>query len=421
MAQREYKKRIADRLLQDALKANGAVWILGPKWCGKTWTALQAASSSLMMQDPDQSINYLQQAAVKPSLLLAGETPRLLDEWQMAPVLWDAVRYAVDQRGKMGQFILTGSTMPLRHEVMHSGTGRIARLKMRTMSLFESGESSGQVSLHDLFNGKEPEGKAILSIEELAFAVARGGWPASIGISDQAALSQAGEYLKALIQTDIYEVDDVKRDPQKISILMRSLARNIATIATLETLRKDLAGAEADLAVNTVQSYLEVFERLFVIENQPAWSARLRSKAYLRKAPKRHFVDPSIAVAALNTNPEGLLKDFNTFGFLFESLCIRDLRIYSQGINGEVCHYRDETGLEVDAIITLPDGRWGAIEIKMGYRQIDEAFNNLTKLKEKVDPDIMNPPSFLMVLTGDQYAFRDRNGILIVPISCLRD
>lgn len=223
MAQREYKKRIADRLLQDALKANGAVWILGPKWSGKTWTALQAARSSLMMQDPDQSINYLQQAAVKPSLLLAGETPRLLDEWQMAPVLWDAVRYAVDQRGKMGQFILTGSTMPLRHEVMHSGTGRIARLKMRTMSLFESGESSGQVSLRDLFNGKEPEGKAILSIEELAFAVARGGWPASISISDQAALSQAGEYLKALIQTDIYEVDDVKRDPQKISILIRSL------------------------------------------------------------------------------------------------------------------------------------------------------------------------------------------------------
>jgi uncharacterized protein len=421
MVQRAYKPRITDKLLQDALEANGAVWILGPKWCGKTWTALQAARSSLMMQDPDQSINYLQQAAVKPSLLLAGETPRLLDEWQMAPVLWDAVRFAVDQRGNMGQFILTGSTMPLRHEVMHSGTGRIARLKMRTMSLFESGESNGQVSLRDLFNGKEPEGKATLSIEELAFAVARGGWPASIGISNEAALSQASEYLKALIQTDIFEVDDVKRDPQKISLLMRSMARNIATIATLETLRKDITGAEGDLAVNTVQSYLEIFERLFVVENQPAWSVRLRSKAYLRKAPKRHFIDPSIAVAALKTSPDGLLKDFNTFGCLFESLCIRDLRIYSQGIDGEVCHYRDETGLEVDAIITLPDGRWGAIEIKMGQRQVDEAFKKLTKLKEKINTEVMNPPSFLMVLTGNKYALKHRNGIFVVPISCLRD
>lgn len=421
MTQVGYRPRIIDEILKEALEASGAVWLQGPKWCGKTWTASQIARSILMMQDPDESANYLQQAMVKPSLLLNGDTPRLIDEWQVAPVLWDAVRFAVDQRGKMGQFILTASTKPLRRETMHSGTGRIARLKMRTMSLFESGESTGQVSLEKLFNHEEPEGSAQLSIEDLAFAIARGGWPASIGLPVKAALAQAGNYLISIVENDVFELSDVQRNPRRIMLLMRSLARNVATMATIETLRKDVSGSESELAVSTVNSYLDILERLFIVDNQPAWSTRLRSKAYLRKSPKRHFVDPSIAVAAMQTNPDGLLRDFNTFGYLFESMCVRDLRIYAQKIGGEVCHYSDETDLEADAIITLPDGRWGAVEIKMGQRQVDEAANNLLNLKKKVNTDVMQPPVFLMVLTGNGFAMKLENGVIVVPITCLKD
>jgi hypothetical protein len=421
MTQVGYRPRIIDEILKDALEASGAVWLQGPKWCGKTWTASQIARSILMMQDPDESANYLQQAMVKPSLLLNGDTPRLIDEWQVAPVLWDAVRFAVDQRGKMGQFILTASTKPLRRETMHSGTGRIARLKMRTMSLFESGESTGQVSLEKLFNQEEPEGSAQLSIEDLAFAIARGGWPASIGLPVKAALAQAGNYLISIVENDVFELSDVQRNPRRIMLLMRSLARNVATMATIETLRKDVSGSESELAVSTVNSYLDILERLYIVDNQPAWSTRLRSKAYLRKSPKRHFVDPSIAVAAMQTNPDGLLRDFNTFGYLFESMCVRDLRIYAQKIGGEVCHYSDETNLEADAIITLPDGRWGAVEIKMGQRQVDEAANNLLNLKKKVNTDVMQPPVFLMVLTGNGFAMKLENGVIVVPITCLKD
>jgi hypothetical protein len=421
MTQVGYRPRIIDEILKEALEASGAVWLQGPKWCGKTWTASQIARSILMMQDPDESANYLQQAMVKPSLLLNGDTPRLIDEWQVAPVLWDAVRFAVDQRGKMGQFILTASTKPLRRETMHSGTGRIARLKMRTMSLFESGESTGQVSLEKLFNHEEPEGSAQLSIEDLAFAIARGGWPASIGLPVKAALAQAGNYLISIVENDVFELSDVQRNPRRIMLLMRSLARNVATMATIETLRKDVSGSESELAVSTVNSYLDILERLFIVDNQPAWSTRLRSKAYLRKSPKRHFVDPSIAVAAMQTNPDGLLRDFNTFGYLFESMCVRDLRIYAQKIGGEVCHYSDETNLEADAIITLPDGRWGAVEIKMGQRQVDEAANNLLNLKKKVNTDVMQPPVFLMVLTGNGFAMKLENGVIVVPITCLKD
>lgn len=421
MAIKNYQPRVIDTILREALESSGAVWLQGPKWCGKTWTARQVAQSTLMMQDPDESANYLQQAMVKPSLLLDGASPRLIDEWQMAPVLWDAVRFAVDQRGEMGQFILTGSTMPLRKETMHSGTGRISRLRMRTMSLFESGESTGEVSLERLFGQEAPVGVAQLSIEGLAFAVARGGWPAAIGLPDKAALAQANKYLTAIVENDVFELSDVLRNPRRIHLLMRSLSRNIATMASIETLRKDVSGSESDLAVSTVNTYLDILERLFVVENQPAWSTRLRSKAYLRKSPKRHFVDPSIAVAALKTNPEGLLHDFNTFGCLFESMCIRDLRIYTQKLGGEVCHYSDDSGLEADAIITLPDGRWGAIEIKMGQRQIEEAAKNLLKLKNKVDVEVMLPPSFLMVMTGNGYAMKLENGVLVVPITCLKD
>ena len=421
MPQTAYRPRVIDAILGDALESSGAVWLQGPKWCGKTWTARQVARSILMMQDPDESANYLQQAMVKPSLLLDGDTPRLIDEWQVAPVLWDAIRFAVDQRGEMGQFILTGSTMPLRNETMHSGTGRISRLKMRTMSLFESGESTGQVSLEGLFNQDVPAGMALLPIERLAFAVARGGWPASIGLSDKAALAQAGKYLTAIVENDVFELSDVQRNPRRIMLLMRSLARNISTLASIETLRKDVSGSERELSAITINTYLDILERLYVIENQPAWSTRLRSKAYLRKSPKRHFSDPSIAVAAMQTNPDGLLRDFNTFGYLFESMCIRDLRIYAQKLGAEVCHYSDDTGLEADAIITLPDGRWGAVEIKMGQRQVEEAASNLLKLKRKVDIEVMSPPAFLMVLTGNGYALKLENDVIVVPVTCLKD
>ena len=418
---RNYIPRIADEILKEKLETSGAVWIRGPKWCGKTWTAKQQARSSLMMQDPDQTLNYLRTAGVKPSLLLEGDTPRLLDEWQMAPVLWDAVRYAVDIRAENGQFILTGSTLPLDHEVKHSGTGRITRMLMRPMSLFESGESTGQVSLNELFNGDEPFGKTKMEIEELAFVTARGGWPAAIGVSNKIALAQANQYLEAVVDTDISEADGVRRDPSKVRTFLKSIARNIASTASLETIRNDIKGEDESLSTLTIRSYINALERIFVIEEQPAWEPALRSKTAIRTSPKRHFVDPSIAVVALGTNPEGLLKDFNTFGLLFESLCIRDLRIYSQSIGGNVYHYRDKTELEVDAIVSLHDGRWGAIEIKLGQKQIEIASENLLKLKEKVDEEKMQPPSFLMVLTGNGFAIKQKNGVLVVPIGCLKN
>lgn len=418
---RNYIPRIADEILKEKLETSGAVWIRGPKWCGKTWTAKQQARSSLMMQDPDQTLNYLRTAGVKPSLLLEGDTPRLLDEWQMAPVLWDAVRYAVDIRAENGQFILTGSTLPLDHEVKHTGTGRITRMLMRPMSLFESRESTGQVSLNELFNGEEPFGKTKMEIEELAFVTARGGWPAAIGVSNKIALAQANQYLDAVVDTDISEADGVRRDPSKVRTFLKSIARNIASTASLETIRNDIKGEDESLSTLTIRSYINALERIFVIEEQPAWEPALRSKTAIRTTPKRHFVDPSIAVAALGTNPEGLLKDFNTFGLLFESLCIRDLRIYSQSIGGNVYHYRDKTELEVDSIVSLHDGRWGAIEIKLGQKQIEIASENLLKLKEKVDEEKMQPPSFLMVLTGNGFAIKQKNGVLVVPIGCLKN
>ena len=419
--ERKYLPRLADSILKDKLESSGAVWIRGPKWCGKTWTAKQQAGSILMMEDPDNTQNYMRIAETKPSLLLDGDVPRLLDEWQMAPMLWDAVRFAVDDRGKMGQFILTGSTLPLDNEVMHTGTGRITRMIMRPMSLFESRESNGQVSLQALFEGDEPSGVASIDIIELAFVISRGGWPAAIGVSDKIALAQAQQYLDAVIETDVSEVDGIGRNPARVRALIKSLARNIASTASNETIRDDIKGEDDSLSPNTIRSYLNALQRLFVIEDQPAWNPALRSKTAIRTSVKRHFVDPSIAAAAMDIGPEKLLKDFNTFGLLFESLCIRDLRIYAQKLGGEVYHYRDKTDLEADAIVALRDGRWAAIEIKMGQKQIDQASENLLKLKDRIDAEKMNPPSFLMVLTGNGYAIKQKNDVLVVPISCLKN
>ena len=420
--EQKYLTRIADKILDTALKSSGAVLIEGPKWCGKTRTAKERAASSLFLQDPDYTSSYLKAADIKPSLLLRGDTPRLLDEWQMAPVLWDAVRFAVDQRGASGQFILTGSAVPMDNAVQHSGTGRISRLLMRPMTLFESMESSGDISLRALFDGDpNANGISALSIENLAFALTRGGWPASVGEEEPIALKRVYDYVDAVINIDVSRVDGVEKNPARVRALMRSLARNISTTANLSTIRNDIAGDEDAISEKTISSHLNALRRIFVVEDLPAWNPALRSKTALRTSPKRHFVDPSIAAAVFRSTPESLMNDFNTFGLLFESLCIRDLRVYSQVMDGEVFHYRDRNGLEADAVVHLKDGRWGAIEVKMGSKEIETAAENLKALVNAVNIEKMREPSFLMVLTGTDLAYRRDDGVYIVPIGCLKD
>lgn len=418
-----YLERIADKVLRTSLEASGAVLIEGPKWCGKTRTAEEMAASTLYLQDPDHTESYLKAASVKPSLLLKGATPRLIDEWQMAPVLWDAVRFAVDRRRKNGQFILTGSAVPRDNAVQHTGTGRISRMLMRPMSLFESLESNGAVSLGALFGGTASgECLSALSVEQLAFALARGGWPASVmEPKSNIALRRVYDYVEAVISVDVQVADGVEKSPARVRALMRSLARNISTQANFATIRDDIAGDESTLTEKTISSYLNVLRRIFVVEDLFAWSPAMRSRTPLRTTPKRHFIDPSIAVAVLRASPEKLLSDFNMFGLLFESLCVRDLRVYAQALDGEVFHYRDKSGLEVDAVVHLKDGRWGAIEVKMGAGEIETAARNLMKLKEKVDLDKMKEPSFLMVLTATELGYRRDDGVYVVPIGCLRE
>jgi predicted AAA+ superfamily ATPase len=416
-----YIIRISDKLLKSLLDSTGAVLVEGAKWCGKTQSSLQLSNSVVYMQDPDEGPGLMALADTKPSLLLEEEPPLLLDEWQMAPVIWDAVRYAVDKRGLMGQFILTGSAMPSDNEKSHSGIGRIARMLMRPMSLFESNESNGNISLNHLFDGKtDVAAKSTLTIEQLAHAICRGGWPAAV-ISTKQSPRIAMNYVDALINLDVQRVDGIERDPERVRILLQSLARNISTLATAKTIMDDMQVNEASITDKTLSSYLNALRRLYVVEDVPAWQPSLRSKTAIRTANKRQFVDPSIAIAALRTNAKGILRDFETFGFLFESLCTRDLRIYSQVIDGGVFHYRDKSELESDIIVKLNDGRWAPVEVKMGNKQIEEAAANLIKLSKKVDAEKMNKPSFLMVLTGGQVAYRRADGVLVVPIGCLRD
>lgn len=420
---KKYIPRIADTLIERTLTSSGAVLIEGPKWCGKTSTARQLSKSYLYMQDPDQRSNYLRIADNKPSLLLRGETPRLIDEWQIAPVLWDSVRHEVDMRGEMGQFILTGSAVPVMDEnVSHTGTGRISRVRMRTMSLFESGESNGEISLKELFNAAHDiEGFANLSIEELATSIVRGGWPASVSTKLGMYEKRVQDYLDAIVNIDISRADGIEKNPQKVAVLMKSLARNISTEASMETLRRDMAGSESDtISIPTVMSYLNALQRIFVTEDLEAWNPSIRSKTPLRSSQKRHFIDPSIACAALGISGKKLLSDFNTFGYLFESLCIRDLRIFADYLDGKVYHYRDKTNLECDAIIVLRDGSWGAIEIKMGAKEFDTAAENLFKLKERVNTDKMLDPSFLMILSATDIGYTREDGIHVVPIGCLK-
>lgn len=420
----KYLSRIADKILADRLESSGAVLIEGPKWCGKTRTATEIFKSQLYMQDPDKTLSYMKAADTKPSLLLKGETPRLLDEWQMAPVLWDAVRFMVDQRGKTGQFILTGSAVPQDNVVQHTGTGRISRIMMRPMSLFESNESNGTISLSELFNGKtDIEAFSDLTIEQIAFAIVRGGWPASVEDTKKSALRRAVDYVEAVINADVSRVDNIEKNPVRVRALLRSLARNISTIATIKTIHDDIAMSDTDESISekTISQYLNALNRIFVTENLPAWNPALRSKTAIRTSPKRQFVDPSIATAIMRLTPERLLDDFNYFGFLFESLCDRDLRIYTEAIDGELFHYRDSSGLESDAVIALNDGRWAAVEIKLGSKEIEDAAKHLIELKNKVNTQKMMEPSFLMILTGTEIAYRRDDGVLVVPLGCLRN
>ena len=422
---REYKSRIADEILQKKLKGKGAVLIQGPKWCGKTTTAEQIAGSILYMANPEDKKQNLTLADISPSLLLKGEVPRLIDEWQLAPKLWDAIRFEIDHRQEEGQFILTGSAVPANmDDVTHSGTGRFSWLTMRPMSLFESGESNGGVSLASLFT-KSDNISAIndLSLEDVAYLCCRGGWPRSIFMEKEIALEQAFDYYDAVVNSDISRVDGVNRNSERAKKLMRSYARNIGSQANNETLKNDMINNDSfSLDTDTVLSYVNALKKIFVIEEVSSWNPNLRSKIAIRTSDTRYYTDPSIAVAALGIGPDDLINDLNTFGLVFENLCIRDLRVYAESINGDVYHYRDATDLECDAVIHLRNGSYGLIEIKLGGEHlIDEGAKNLLQLQDKIDTTKMNNPSFLMVLTATgKYAYKREDGIYVVPIGCLK-
>ena len=427
MARTPYMSRVCDDVLTLELCAAGAVLIEGPKWCGKSRTAEQHAKSAVFMQDSKQAASYRKAALALPSLLLEGETPHLIDEWQVAPVLWDAVRFAVDQRGGMGHFILTGSATPPdgnddeEAKRRHSGTGRITRMRMRPMSLWESGESTGCVSLAELFEGSDDVGaKSRMTIPDIAHVICRGGWPEAIPLPEKVSLRIATNYVRAVVEEDIHRVDGIEKNPERVRNLLRSLSRNISTLATTETIVGDMQGNDISASSKTVNAYLNAMRRLFLVEDTPAWMPTLRSRTAIRSSAKRQFVDPSIAVATMGANPARLLKDFNTFGFLFESLCTRDLRVYAQPLDGQVSHYRDKNGLEADLIVSLPDGRWAPIEVKLGEGEVDEAAENLKKLEASVDPEKTGMPSFKMVATGTPFAYRREDGVIVCPIGCLK-
>ena len=421
-----YRSRIVDEILQKKLKGKGAVLIQGPKWCGKTTTAEQIAKSILYMAKPDEKEQNLTIAEINPSLLLQGEVPRLIDEWQIAPKLWDAIRYEIDHRNAEGQYILTGSSVPAKmDEVTHSGTGRFAWLLMRPMSLYESGESTGQVSLKDLFEGaKKVEGINNLDIEKIAYLVCRGGWPRSIFMEEEIALEQAFDYYDAVVNRDISEADGISRNPERAKNLMRSYARNMGTQASNETLKNDMiVNDSTSLDTDTVLSYINALKRIFVVEESPAWNPNLRSRTAIRTSDTRYFIDPSVAFASLGIVLKELMKDFNTFGLLFETLCIRDLRVYAESIKGKVYHYRDANNLECDAVIHLRNGEYGLIEIKLGGDTlINEGVENLKKLESRIDIAKMNKPKFLLVLTATgKYAYQREDGVYVVPIGCLKN
>lgn len=423
----EYRERIIDRQLREQLECMGVVLIEGAKWCGKTTSAEHAAGSVLYLNDPERQATYMALAESQPSFLLDGAVPRLVDEWQMAPKLWDAARFIVDRRKQPGQFIFTGSSVPADFSLIdHSGAGRFAWLRMRPMSLWESGASNGTVSMFALFDGTAPEACAAqkTDLEQIASLLCRGGWPGALGMSDSAAYKIPYNYVDAVCKTDISKVDNVRRDASFTRRLLRSYARNQGQQVSISALYQDLVANEGgSLSEDTIASYINALKKVFVIEDVEAWNPNLRSKTAIRSSDTRYFVDPSIAAAALGVGPRDLMNDLNTFGLLFETLCVRDLRVYAELLGGSVYHYRDKSGLEADAVVHLRDGRYGLVEIKLGGETlINEGASSLLTLSSKIDTTRMKVPSFLMVLTavGD-FAYRRKDGVMVVPIRALRD
>ncbi len=421
-----YKSRIADRLLARKLAGKGAVLLEGAKWCGKTTTAEQIAKSILYMSESGKIEQNRQLAKINPSLLLKGDKPRLIDEWQVAPTLWDSVRFEADHNAGLGLFILTGSSVPPdMSEVIHSGTGRIGWLKMRPMSLWESGDSTGEVSLEDLFTSPESiSGITSMDLERIAFLTCRGGWPLSVKMDDEIALDQAFDYIEAVEKRDISMADGVTRDAVRTHRILRSYARHQGAQASYGTIKADLSSNESDnFDEDTIASYISALKKIFVIEDSEAWNPNLRSKSAIRTSDTRYFTDPSIATAALGLGPADLMNDLNTFGLIFETLCVRDLRVFAEALNGKVYHYRDKTGLECDAVVHLRNGCYGLVEIKIGGDDlISDGVRTLKALEAKIDTERMKKPSFLMVLTGvGPYAYKREDGVYVVPIGCLKD
>ena len=424
MNKEKYIPRIVDAAVERYLATMGAVCIEGPKWCGKTWTSSYHSNSEFLVGNPDNNFQNRALAEMSPALVLEGETPRLIDEWQEVPPLWDAVRYTVDQRGKKGQFILTGSATPKRKGVLHSGAGRIGKLRMRPMSLYESGDSSGKVSLHELCEGKlTPAITGEVDLRMLARLTVRGGWPGNLDINDADISLLPGEYLDAVIDDDVNRVDETRRDSRKVRLLLRSLARNESTTATNRTLKNDIKEIDdEDIDVETVATYLDIFNRLFLTDNQQPYSTKLRSSVRVKQAEKRHFCDPSLACALLKVTPERLIGDLATFGFLFEALCERDLKIYAESFGATLYHYQDYAGNEIDAIIELPDGSWCGIEIKLGANKIEEAAKNLIHIRDEIVKDEGKAPSALIVLCGlSNAAYQRPDGVYVVPLTALKN
>ena len=424
---KQYRPRIADRMLSRRLMGVGAVLIQGPKWCGKTTTAEQQAKSVVYMDDPEYMEQNVELASLSPKKLLAGATPRLIDEWQLAPQLWDAARFEVDHRDEEGQFIFTGSAVPAdTNKIHHSGTGRFAWLTMRTMSLYESGESTGEVSLNDLFSNPNTDvfGTNNLNIDSIAWLICRGGWPRATTINKEVALDMAYRYYEAVVNNDISRVDYVKRDAERTKRILRSIARNQCAQISVNTICADIENNDTVSANRiTIASYIEALKKIFVLEDSLAWNPNLRSKTAIRSSETRYFSDPSIGVAALGVGPNDLINDLNTMGLFFESMCVRDLRVYADAMEGSIYHYRDSNGLECDAVLHLRNGSYGLIEIKLGgEKNIEEGAKNLKLLASKIDTTKMKAPSFLMILTGTtKYAIRREDGVYVIPIGCLKD
>ena len=424
MENRKYRPRIIDSTVEDYLQAFGAVCIEGPKWCGKTWTSAFHSKSQFLLGDPSNNFQNRSLAQLEPSMVLKGEAPRLIDEWQEGPAIWDAVRYEVDARDEQGQFILTGSSTPMRKGVMHSGAGRIAPIRMRTMSLWESGDSDGKVSLHDLFEGHiESQLTGEIKLESLARYIVRGGWPRSLAVPYEKAVLLPNGYINAIIDDGANRLDEIKRDSSKMIKLLKSLARNESTTVSNKVLRKDIKDVEGeDISEPTIASYLDVFRRLYVVEDQPAFSPSVRSSVRVKQSGKRHLTDPSIACSLLGLNEERLIGDLKTMGFLFEALCERDLWIYANYYGGKLFHYQDYKEKEIDAVIEMPNGEWGAFEIKLGANQIDGAAENLLSIRDKIAKDNKDKvPQFLCVLCGlSNAAYCRPDGVYVVPITSLK-